>query len=100
MAGTSYWPGPAEQPDNYLNEGQKCSYYVSSVWPGGEGEETNTNLAPLGIHGVVGDEVCTHPFRGLCELPADSAEQTTMTGDKQPVWTWRQDWTGKRNGQK
>ncbi|CEM37490.1 unnamed protein product [Vitrella brassicaformis CCMP3155] len=33
--GTNWWGGsPTRQPDNYRNEGQRCAYYISSIWPG------------------------------------------------------------------
>ncbi|CEM26588.1 unnamed protein product [Vitrella brassicaformis CCMP3155] len=72
--GTSYWPEPRKQPDNFRHEGQNCTYYVSSIWPGARG--FNTPLEPLLPHGTIGDEVCTHDFRALCEFPTANATET------------------------
>mmetsp|Transcript_16755 Transcript_16755/g.40197 ORF Transcript_16755/g.40197 Transcript_16755/m.40197 type:complete len:239 (-) Transcript_16755:269-985(-) len=78
--GTNWWGGsPTRQPDNYRNEGQKCTYYISSIWPGGL---VNTDLEPLLPHGVVGDEVCRHKFRALCELAGTNTTEIVHTTER------------------
>jgi len=93
--GTSYWPHPVKQPDNHNGEGQKCTYYVSSIWPGGK---LNKNLEPLLPHGVVGDEACTHKFPALCELPAKDTTEIAHTTERSTETTRRTAFTETRQG--